>query len=420
MSFSSLGLIEPLLKILDLRGYQTPTPVQALAIPAILAGHDLMAAAQTGTGKTAGFALPLLQRLAMEAPQVTSNSVRALVLVPTRELAEQVHENFREYGAALPLKTTAIYGGVSINPQMMKMRRGLDVLVATPGRLLDLFDHNALRFSAVSMLVLDEADRLLDMGFADEIGRILAQLPPDRQNLFFSATFPPAVQALAEKLLRNPVHIEVQPMPTADSTILQRAIVVDTRRRTQLLGHLIQQNRWERVLVFVATKYSAEQLAGKLGKAGIKAAAFHGELSQGARSLALAEFKAGRLQVVVATDVAARGIDIEQLPAVVNFDLPRSAVDYTHRIGRTGRAGASGTAVSFISAASEAHFRLIEKRQRLRLPRERIPGFEPTETTAPPPASTDTASAEPSTGGIKGKRKSKKDKLREAAARGND
>ncbi|MBI3146337.1 MAG: DEAD/DEAH box helicase, partial [Pseudogulbenkiania sp.] len=198
MSFSSLGLIEPLLKILDLRGYQTPTPVQALAIPAILSGHDLMAAAQTGTGKTAGFALPLLQRLAMDGPPVNSNSVRALVLVPTRELAEQVHESFREYGAALQLKTAAIYGGVSINPQMMKMRRGLDVLVATPGRLLDLFDHNALRFSAVSMLVLDEADRLLDMGFADEIGRILAQLPPDRQNLFFSATFPPTVQALAE------------------------------------------------------------------------------------------------------------------------------------------------------------------------------------------------------------------------------
>ncbi|MBI3145061.1 MAG: C-terminal helicase domain-containing protein, partial [Pseudogulbenkiania sp.] len=218
----------------------------------------------------------------------------------------------------------------------------------------------------------------------------------------------------------NPVRIEVQPTPIADSSILQRAIAVDAHRRPQLLGHLIQQNRWDRVLVFVATKHSTEQLADKLGKAGIKAAALHGELSQGARRLALTEFKAGRLQVIVATDVAARGIDIEQLPAVVNFDLPRSAVDYTHRIGRTGRAGASGTAVSFISAASEAHFRLIEKRQRLRLPRERIPNFEPAEATAPSPASTDTASAEPSTGGIKGKRKSKKDKLREAAARGND
>ena len=420
MTFSSLGLIEPLLKTLGTLGYQTPTPVQVQAIPAILAKRDVMAAAQTGTGKTAGFALPLLQRLAIEGPPVTSNSVRALVLVPTRELAEQVHQSIREYGMHLSLRTDAIYGGVSINPQMMKMRKGLDILVATPGRLLDLLDHNALRLSAVSILVLDEADRLLDMGFADEIGRILDQLPKDRQNLFFSATFPPTVDALAKKMLRNPATIEAQPVRTLEATIRQRAIEVDASRRTQLLCHLIRESRWDRVLVFVATKHATEKLAAKLGKAGIKAAAFHGELSQGARNHVLAEFKACRLQVVIATDLAARGIDIEQLPAVVNYDLPRSAVDYTHRIGRTGRAGESGTAVSFISAASEPHFRLIEKRQRLRLPREQISGFEPIETTAPVTVLTVASAAELSTGGIKGKRKSKKDKLREAAAREKD
>jgi superfamily II DNA/RNA helicase len=258
------------------------------------------------------------------------------------------------------------------------------------------------------------------MGFADEIGRILDQLPKDRQNLFFSATFPPTVDALAKKMLRNPATIEAQPVRTLEATIRQRAIEVDASRRTQLLCHLIRESRWDRVLVFVATKHATEKLAAKLGKAGIKAAAFHGELSQGARNHVLAEFKACRLQVVIATDLAARGIDIEQLPAVVNYDLPRSAVDYTHRIGRTGRAGESGTAVSFISAASEPHFRLIEKRQRLRLPREQISGFEPIETTAPVTVLTVASAAELSTGGIKGKRKSKKDKLREAAAREKD
>ncbi|MCW3481906.1 DEAD/DEAH box helicase [Neisseriaceae bacterium JH1-16] len=418
MTFSSLGLSEPLLHTLASLGHHTPTPVQQQAIPAILAGRDLLAAAQTGTGKTAGFALPLLQRLSADGARAANNTVRALVLVPTRELAEQVGERIRAYGAGLPLSVAAVYGGVSINPQMMKLRRGIDILVATPGRLLDLHEHNALKLSTVTTLVLDEADRLLDLGFADELGRLFALLPRQRQTLFFSATFPPAVTALAETLLREPARVALPDEPHADSTILQRAIEVDAPRRTQLLVQLIRQHGWEQVLVFVASRQATENLAAKLDKAGIAATALHGDLSQGARTRALADFKTRRLQVLVATDVAARGIDIEQLPAVVNFDLPRSPADYTHRIGRTGRAGASGVAISFVSAASEAHFRLIEKRQRLRVTRERIAGFEPVET-APAPADP-TTDAPPPNGGIKGKRMSKKDKLRAAAAKSGE
>jgi superfamily II DNA/RNA helicase len=412
MTFSSLGLFEPLLNTLNTLAYTTPTPVQTQAIPAILAQRDLQASAQTGSGKTAGFALPLLQRLVMEGGLVRGNSVRAVVLVPTRELADQVHQSIQAYGAGLPLRSEAVYGGVSINPQMMKLRKGIDILVATPGRLLDLVDHNALRLSEVSILVLDEADRLLDMGFADEVGRILTLLPQARQNLFFSATFPPAVSALAKAILRDPAHVDIQPTAANAPAIQQRAIAVDSTRRTRLLCHLIREHGWTRILVFVATQHATETLTGKLIKAGIQAAPLHGALSQGKRSQVLADFKASRLQVLVATDVAARGIDIEQLPVVVNYDLPRSTADYTHRIGRTGRAGESGAAISFITADSEQHFCLIEKRQHLRLEREQITGFERTETA-------ETLTPEAAAGGIKGKRKSKKDKLREAAANGN-
>ncbi|MGH8176647.1 MAG: DEAD/DEAH box helicase [Steroidobacter sp.] len=413
MSFSSLGLSPHLIRAVSERNYSAPTPIQTMAIPAILRDRDVWACAHTGSGKTAAFALPILQRRLSERSDAPLR-IRALILAPTRELAAQIGESFRSYArySPKPIRVAAVFGGVSINPQMMALRGGADIVVATPGRLLDLVEHNALRLDDVATLVLDEADRLFDLGFADELARIFELLPEQRQNLLFSATFPPAVHALAEKLLRDPARIDAPSTPAAEPAILQRAIHVDAARRTQLLRHLIQECGWSRVLVFVATKYSTEHVAEKLRRAGIKAAPFHGELSQGARTQALADFKAQQLQVLVATDVAARGIDIAQLPVVVNYDLPRSAVDYVHRIGRTGRAGEHGVAVSFISASTEAHFRLIEKRHKLSLPRETIVGFEPLETVALVASSADTA-----TGGVKGRRKSRKDKLREAAAR---
>ena len=430
MPFSELGLSPQLLQAIGEANYVAPRPIQAAAIPAILRSQDVRACAQTGSGKTAAFALPMLQRLERSEGNPTKRQwrdvgqVTGLVLVPTRELATQVGESFRNFSRYLPqpIKVLTVFGGVSINPQMMALRGGADIVVATPGRLLDLTDHNAVRLSAVSTLVLDEADRLLDEGFADELTRVLALLPDRRQNLLFSATFPPAVQSLVDLLLRNPVCIDVAATAETTPDIQQRSIAVDPERRVQLLRYLIQHHAWERTLVFVATKYATEHIARKLQRLGFAAGALHGELSQGARIQALAEFKAGRLQVLIATDVAARGIDISELPAVVNFDLPRSTDDYVHRIGRTGRAGASGVAVSFVSATAEAHFRLIEKRNRFRLEREQLPGFEPT-ATAPTterlaresPAGTP---ASPGTGGVKGKRKSKKDKLREAASRG--
>ena len=406
MPFSSLGLSDPLLRAIAARGYCSPTPIQNAAIPAILRGNDVWASAQTGSGKTAAFALPVLQLLETDL-RTRGRFVRALVVVPTRELAAQIAESFHRYGKGLPrpLRTMAVFGGVSINPQMMALGGGCDILVATPGRLLDLIAHNAVSLSRVSILVLDEADRLLEKGFGDELGKILDLLPARRQSLLFSATFPASVLALASSLLRDPVRIEVAPAPGPDQDILQRVIEVDAPRRAQLLRHLIKENQWSGVLVFVATKYATEHVAQKLRQAGIVAAALHGELSQGARTRALADFKDGKVQVLLATDLAARGIDIIRLPVVVNFDLPRSAVDYTHRIGRTGRAGETGLAISFVSAGTHAHFRLIEKRHRLRLPREQIEGFEPVDTEVP---------ALPTTGGIKGRRKSKKDKLREA------
>ncbi|QPF74352.1 DEAD/DEAH box helicase [Roseateles sp. DAIF2] len=404
MSFAPLGLEPALLKVLSELDYQDPTPIQAAAIPPALAGRDLLGQAATGAGKTLAFGLPLLQRALQAGGE--GRRLRALVLAPTRELAAQIAEALRDIARLLPgkLKISVAFGGVSINPQLMGLRGGCDVLVATPGRLLDLVEHNALRFDALQLLVLDEADRLLDMGFADELQRILALLPARRQNLFFSATFPPAVQALADGLLREPLRVEAPAEAPPD--ILQRAIQVDEAKRTPLLRHLLASEGWSRLLVFVATQYATELVSDKLWKAGIKAAALHGELSQGTRREVLAALKAGTVQVLVATDVAARGLDIPELPAVLNYDLPRSPADYTHRIGRTGRAGASGVALSFVPAAAEAHFRLIEKRCGARVPREQIAGFEPK----------DVAPAEPGAGGIKSKtRKSKKDKLREAA-----
>ncbi|MDI3292806.1 DEAD/DEAH box helicase [Janthinobacterium tructae] len=411
MPFSSLGLIPALVRAVDKAGYAAPTAIQAAAIPAILRGSDVLGAAQTGSGKTAAYALPLLQ--ALMAPAAGPRQVRALILVPTRELAAQVGQTVHALAKPLPikLKISVLFGGVSINPQMMDLRGGADIVVATPGRLLDLVRQNAVKLGGVSLCVLDEADRLLDMGFSEEINAILALLPGKRQNLFFSATFPDSVQALADSLLKEPVRIEVASEAQDKPDIVQRAITVDVPRRTQLLRYLILQQQWDRVLVFVATKYAAEHVADKLQRAGLHVGAFHGEFSQGTRSQLLADFKAGRLQVLVATDVAARGIDIAGLPAVVNYDLPRSAVDYTHRIGRTGRAGESGTAISFVTADSEAHFRLIENRNDLRIVREVVAGFEPTELPAPASPVTDTVN-----GGVKGARKSKKDKLREAAA----
>ncbi len=406
MPFSSLGLHPALLRAVSAKAYATPTAIQAAAIPAVLLGRDVLGAAQTGSGKTAAFALPLLQQL-LQGPVEKPKRVRVLVLVPTRELAAQVGETMRDFAQHLPqaVKVSVVFGGVSINPQMMHLRGGADIVVATPGRLLDLVGQNALVLSGVAALVLDEADRLLDLGFAEELARILALLPEQRQNLFFSATFPASVQALADQMLRDPVRIEGLPEAQGKPDIAQRAIAVDAGRRTQLLRHLIEQSGWKRVLVFVATKHAAEMVADKLRKARINAEPFHGELSQGKRTQVLADFKASRLKVVIATDVAARGVDIAELPVVVNYDLPRSPVDYIHRIGRTGRAGQSGVALSFVGADTEAHFRLIEKRQHLNLPREQIAGFEPQQTDA---------LAAPSTGGIKGKRPSKKDKLRAA------
>lgn len=416
-AFSVLGLSAPLVRAVIENDYVEPTAIQQAAIPAVLRGADVLASAQTGSGKTAAFALPMLQLLSALAPD-TTRSVSALVLVPTRELAMQVGQFMQTYSRYLPgrLKILSVFGGVSINPQMMALRGGADVVIATPGRLLDLIDHNALHLAGVKMLVLDEADRLLDLGFADELQRIVALLSARRQTLLFSATFPQEVQNLADALLREPARLSVAAEEHSAPDIQQRAICVDTARRTQLLRHLIQSEQWQRALVFVATKYATEHVAEKLRRSGVQAEALHGELSQGARTQALADFKASKLQVLVSTDVAARGIDITQLPAVVNYDLPRSAVDYTHRIGRTGRAGESGVAVSFITADAEAHFRLIEKRHQLRLPREVITGFEPDETDVI--AVDDDSAPEPAkpTGGIKGKRKSKKDKLREAAA----
>ncbi|WP_218355030.1 DEAD/DEAH box helicase [Alteromonas lipotrueiana] len=376
MSFSQLGLSAPLQQAIEKQGYSTPSPIQEQAIPAILSGQDVLAAAQTGTGKTAGFALPLLHRLEHGKP-ASPNNVRALILTPTRELAAQVEQSVREYSEFMPLKTAVVFGGVGINPQMKRLRAGVDVLIATPGRLLDLYQQNAVKFSDLEVLVLDEADRMLDMGFIHDIKRILKLLPAKRQTLLFSATFAGSVTELAESITRQPVKLSTAPANTTVEKIDQRLVPVDKNRKIAALISMAKQQSWEQALVFSRTKHGANRIAKKLESAGISSAAIHGNKSQGARTKALAAFKDGTIKILVATDIAARGLDISQLPIVVNLDLPNTAADYVHRIGRTGRAGASGQAWSLVSADEYDQLKDIETLIQQLLPRETLKGFEP-------------------------------------------
>jgi ATP-dependent RNA helicase RhlE len=376
MSFASLGLSAPILDAVTEKGYTTPSPIQAQAIPAVLEGKDVMAAAQTGTGKTAGFTLPLLELLS-RGDRPRANQVRALVLTPTRELAAQVSESVTTYGKNLPLHSTVVFGGVKINPQMMKLRKGVDILVATPGRLMDLYNQRAVRFDQLEVLILDEADRMLDMGFINDIRKIIALLPKKRQNLMFSATFSDDIRGLAKGLVNNPVEISVTPRNTTAPTVEQWISPVDKNRKPALLTQLIKEHQWSQVLVFTKTKHGANKLTKHLEAAGIKTAAIHGNKSQGARTKALADFKGNKIQVLVATDIAARGLDIEQLPQVVNFDLPNVAEDYIHRIGRTGRAGSTGQAISLVCADEYKLLAAIERLTNTLLVRKDIPGFQP-------------------------------------------
>jgi superfamily II DNA/RNA helicase len=377
MSFATLGLIDQIVRTLEALSYTTPTAVQSQAIPAVLAGRDVMAAAQTGTGKTAGFALPLLQRLATDGLPLNANSVRALVLVPTRELAEQVHESVRRYGEGLPLRTMVAYGGVSINPQMMRLRKGVDIMVATPGRLLDLQRQNAVRFNQVQALVLDEADRMLDLGFSRDIDQLLALLPRRRQTLLFSATFSDPIRALAAKLLHDPVGIDASPRNTTVKAIRQWIVPVDKKRKPELFLHLLKRHDWPQALVFVKTRKGVDQLVELLEAKGWSADSIHGDKPQPARLRALERFKAGEVKILVATDVAARGLDIDELPVVVNVDLPIVAEDYVHRSGRTGRAGASGEAVSLVCADEVQQLAAIEALTGQTLERREEPGYAP-------------------------------------------
>ncbi|WP_186271499.1 DEAD/DEAH box helicase [Burkholderia gladioli] len=387
MSFASLGLAEPLVRAVNELGYTEPTPIQTQAIPAVLGGGDLLAGAQTGTGKTAGFTLPILQRLNANAAAQAGGkrAVRALILTPTRELAAQVEESVRAYGKYLKLRSTVMFGGVSINPQIDALKRGVDIVVATPGRLLDHMQQKTIDVSQLDILVLDEADRMLDMGFIHDIKRVLARLPAKRQNLLFSATFSDEIKALADSLLDSPALIEVARRNTTAETIAQKIYPVDRDRKRELLTHLIREHNWFQVLVFTRTKHGANRLAEQLGKDGISALAIHGNKSQSARTRALTEFKAGTLQVLVATDIAARGIDIDQLPHVVNYELPNVPEDYVHRIGRTGRAGANGEAVSLVCVDEKQLLRDIEKLIKREIPQEVIAGFEPDPNAKPEP-----------------------------------
>ncbi len=378
MSFDSLGLIAELHRAVSEKGYNTPTPIQKQAIPVILEGRDLMGGAQTGTGKTAGFTLPLLQRLIeTDQPRKGRRPLRALVLTPTRELAAQVAESVRDYGRYLPLRSTVVFGGVSINPQKQKLIKGVDILVATPGRLLDHVNQRSVNLSNVDILVLDEADRMLDMGFIHDIKKVLALVPKKKQTLLFSATFSNDIKKLANGLMRSPALIEVARQNAATDTVTQVIHPVDKTRKRELLSFLIGSNNWQQVLVFNRTKHGANRLAEQLNKDGISAAAIHGNKSQGARTRALADFKAGKVRVLVATDIAARGIDINQLPHVVNFELPNVAEDYVHRIGRTGRAGNEGEAMSLVCVDELKLLRDIEKLIKREIPKDIIEGYEP-------------------------------------------
>ena len=385
MPFTTLGLSEPILRAIADAGYTTPTPIQMQAIPAVLSGGDLLAGAQTGTGKTAGFTLPILHRLSTTAKPVNPHAgrpIRTLIMTPTRELAAQIEESVRTYGKYLKIKSTVIFGGVGQGPQVSAIRNGVDILVATPGRLLDLHEQRLVNLSQVEILVLDEADRMLDMGFIHDIKRILKVLPAmvngvKRQNLLFSATFADEIKALADSLLNKPALIQVTPPNSTVEIIKQKVHPVDRDKKRQLLAHLIKKNDWHQVLVFSRTKHGANRLAEQLDGDGITALAIHGNKSQGARTRALSEFKEGSLQVLVATDIAARGIDIDQLPHVVNYDLPNVPEDYVHRIGRTGRAGANGEAVSLVCVDEHIFLRDIERLIKREIESVVIPGFEP-------------------------------------------
>ena len=386
-TFAELGLISPLLARLTELEYQQPTPIQAQAIPSVLAGRDLIGGANTGSGKTATFALPLLQQLSKQPGVVKSsaskgthsskgNYVAGLILVPTRELAKQVADSIKSYAVHFngAIKTVAVFGGVSVNTQMLALRGGTDILVATPGRLLDLISSNAIKLDRVQTLVLDEADRMLSLGFTEELAALLALLPKKKQTLLFSATFPEQVQTLTQELLNNPVEIQLQ---SADSsTLVQRVFTVNKGEKTALLEHLIKQHKWRQILVFVNARNHCEHLAEKLAKRDITAEVFHGDKGQGERTRVLEGFKAGEIEVLIATDIAARGLDIEKLPVVINFNLPRSPSDYMHRIGRSGRAGEVGLAISLIDYEDYHHFKVIEKKNKIRLEREQVEGFE--------------------------------------------
>jgi ATP-dependent RNA helicase RhlE len=380
MQFTELGLAEPLLRAVAEQGYVTPTPIQAQAIPQVLKGGDLMGGAQTGTGKTAGFTLPMLHRLAAQPAVKDARGrvpIRALILTPTRELAAQVEESVRLYGKYLPLTSMVMFGGVGMQPQVDRLRKGVDILVATPGRLLDHHQQRTLDLSHVEIFVLDEADRMLDMGFIHDIKKVLAALPVKKQSLLFSATFSDDIKALADRLLNQPMLIEVARRNAAADTVAQKVHPVGRERKKDLLAHLIKQGDWHQVLVFARMKHGANRLTDFLNDQGITAMAIHGNKSQTARTKALADFKSGDLQVLVATDIAARGIDIDQLPHVVNFELPNVPEDYVHRIGRTGRAGATGEAVSLVCLDEEIFLRDIERLIKRSIDRETVPGFEP-------------------------------------------
>ncbi len=389
MDFNNLGLSELVLKAVKQKGYDKPSPIQAQAIPAVLEGHDVMAAAQTGTGKTAGFTLPILSNL-LKGNKVKPNQARVLILTPTRELAAQVHQSVVDYGKYASIRSTVVFGGVKINPQMIKLRKGVDVLVATPGRLLDLHNQNAVKFDNLEVLVLDEADRMLDMGFIHDIRKIIAKLPKKRQTLMFSATFSQDIRNLAKSLVNDPVEISVTPRNTTVEAIKQRIFPVDKKQKSRLLSYLIKENQWNQVLVFCRTKHGANKLTKYLDSRGISAIPIHGNKSQAARTKALASFKANQVQVLVATDIAARGIDIHLLPHVVNFDLPHVPEDYIHRIGRTGRAGSNGEAVSLVSADEAPLLQDIERLIKKKIDRTLIDGFEPDHDVPDAPLNTKT------------------------------
>lgn len=376
MSFAELGLSPKILSAVLAKGYDTPSPIQLQAIPAVLSGRDVMAAAQTGTGKTAGFTLPILELLSKGKP-ASGNQARTLILTPTRELAAQVAESVEAYGKDLSLRSAVVFGGVGINPQMIKLRKGVDVLVATPGRLLDLYNQNAVRFNDLEILVLDEADRMLDMGFIHDIKKIIKLLPVKRQTLMFSATFSDEIRKLAKGLVNNPAEISVSPANTTVESVEQWVYPVDKTQKTAMLVKLIKDENWQQVLVFSRTKHGANRIVKQLEAKGIPAAAIHGNKSQGARTKALADFKQGKVKALVATDIAARGLDIDQLPQVVNYDLPNVSEDYVHRIGRTGRAGASGQAISFVAADEFSLLADIERFTKQVINRKTIAGFEP-------------------------------------------